>query len=172
VETIREDFQTVKYLPACQCFVCGIEIRRHQTYCVTCIAADRRRCFLCGEEYSCSRDHIGCQTCEPRPPRPLTLAESICAEFEDDSPPSIRAWLRTTAQWQTEGLGGTLRQVELRLLAAAHSLLSVRRRLDGLRGKTRRVAIDCLGRVVHSEAMAAWAGESEISRLAAMDAAS
>jgi hypothetical protein len=168
---VREDLQTVNTcLPDCKCFVCGAEIPSHKTYCGLCIAADRRRCFSCRAEYRCDRDYIECASCSPRPPRSLTLAEDLCRFIESDSPPSSRLWLRTAARWQTEALGGSLRQVELRLIATAHELMG--RRIEGLRCETRRAVLACLERVVHAEAVAAWVGEREIDRLAAMDAAS
>lgn len=172
MDKVRADIQIVNDPVDGECWVCRAEIRNHQTYCSGCIAADRRRCFYCRAEYRCDRDYVGCQICEPRPPRALTLPERICQGLEDDSQP-IRRVLRTTAQWQAEGLPkSTLRQLELGLLTAAHRLLSVRRCLEGLRGETRRVVLDCLGRVVNEEASAAYNGENEIRRLAAMDAAS
>jgi hypothetical protein len=170
VETLREDSQTVNTcLPDCECFVCGAEIRSHETYCAACIAADTRRCFSCRQEYRCNRDYIECASCSPRPPRGLTLAEDICLYIDAESPPSARSWLRRAARWQAE-LPGTLRQLELGLLAAAHRLVG--RRIKGLCGETRGIVLDCLGRIVHEEAVAAWAAEKEIDRLAATDAVS
>jgi hypothetical protein len=101
----------------------------------------------------------------------MTAAEELCLYLDSEAQYSARTWLRTTAQWQAEGLpSATLRQLELGLLTAAHGLVG--HRIKGLRGETRRVVLDCLMRVVHEEAVAAYYDETEISRLAAMDAAS
>jgi hypothetical protein len=139
------------------------------------IATDRSDVKICYGCHSTFLDGLSafenawCESCHTAGNLRMTAVEDICMWLDSEGPYTARTWLRTAARWQAE-LGGTFRQFELGLFRAALGLAG--RRIKGFKGETRRIVLECLNRVVHSEAVAAWAGENEINRLAAMDAAS